>query len=154
MGNGCKCLNIWWAASLLVVSSLSVLSHISKNDFWDDSKTFIFLFLHSSKLQWGDDDTLHEDTEHILRLLVVITIWLIKSFYIPHNILDVWQTSVTSSPPKRSVLDCASSCQVSCHQEIILQYCHHVIHNVIGIMSSFLSCHHVIDGRRRGQQSV
>ena len=142
MGNGCRCLNYWWVASFsFVVSSVSVLCYISKNDFWDDSKTFIFIFLYSSELQWSNDHTLHADTQHNLRWIMII---ISQSSPLPANILDVWQTSVTSSPPKRSVLDCASACQVSRQAETMLWQC---CDNVVIMLWQLI----MSDKRGRGQ---
>ena len=41
--------------------------YFSENDFWDDGAEITGNFLFSSKVQWGDNYTLHEDPEYFLR---------------------------------------------------------------------------------------
>ena len=107
--------------SVLLSAQRQLLCYFSENDFRDDGTEITGSFLFSPKLSWGDNYTLHENAEHILRS---------KYYFFPKEIAfdnlfsnlnpalpvdciaDVWGTSITSSPLKRSVLDCASACQV------------------------------------------
>ena len=41
--------------------------YFSENDFRDDDSKITGSFLFSSKVPWGNNYTLHEDPEHILR---------------------------------------------------------------------------------------
>ena len=95
--------------------------YFSENDFRDDGTEITGSFLFSPKLPWGDNYTLHENAEHILRSKYYffpkeIAFDILFSKLNPalpvDGIADVWGTSITSSPLKRSVLDCASACQV------------------------------------------
>ena len=55
-----------------IVRSASVTELHSENDFWDDGTEIIGSFLFSPKFPWGDNNTLHENPEHILRLYYIM----------------------------------------------------------------------------------